>query len=140
MDINSIPLFSMLRSRLGYLTQREQLISQNVANSDTPGYAPRDLAPFTFSAQVQGATASGDGGMDGGGPAEGHIPLKPMAGATIFKPLVKPDSEAKLDGNSVTLEDQMIKMNEARMDYDAAIGFYQKSLGLLRMAARAPGK
>ena len=26
------------------------------------------------------------------------------------------------------------------MDYDAAIGFYQKSLGLLRMAARAPGK
>jgi flagellar basal-body rod protein FlgB len=34
----------------------------------------------------------------------------------------------------------MLKMSEARMSYDAAIGFYQKSLGLLRMASRAPGR
>jgi flagellar basal-body rod protein FlgB len=40
----------------------------------------------------------------------------------------------------VVLEDQMIKMTDARMNYDAAIGFYQKSLSLLRMAARAPGR
>jgi flagellar basal-body rod protein FlgB len=26
------------------------------------------------------------------------------------------------------------------MNYDAAIGFYQKSMSLLRMAARAPGR
>jgi flagellar basal-body rod protein FlgB len=40
----------------------------------------------------------------------------------------------------VVLEDQMIKMSEARMQYDAAIGFYQKSMALLRMAARPPGR
>ena len=34
----------------------------------------------------------------------------------------------------------MMKMTEARLDYDAAIGFYQKSMNLLRMAARPPGK
>jgi flagellar basal-body rod protein FlgB len=50
------------------------------------------------------------------------------------------DSEVTLDGNGVVLEEQMIKMTEARVDYDAAIGFYQKSMGLLRMAARPPGK
>ena len=33
----------------------------------------------------------------------------------------------------------MIKMNQAKADYDAAIGLYQKSLSLLRMAARKPG-
>jgi len=33
----------------------------------------------------------------------------------------------------------MIKMTEARMNYDAAISFYQKSMSLLRMAARKPG-
>jgi flagellar basal-body rod protein FlgB len=38
------------------------------------------------------------------------------------------------------LEDEMIKMSDARMDYDAAVGFYQKSLGLLSLATRAPGK
>jgi flagellar basal-body rod protein FlgB len=32
----------------------------------------------------------------------------------------------------------MIKIGEARMQYDAAIGFYQKSLNMLRLAARKP--
>jgi flagellar basal-body rod protein FlgB len=49
------------------------------------------------------------------------------------------DSETTLDGNGVVLEDQMMKMTETRMEYDAAIGFYQKSMALLRMAARRPG-
>ena len=50
------------------------------------------------------------------------------------------DSETTLDGNSVVLEEQMMKMSEARMAYDAAVGFYQKSLNLLRTAARPPGR
>jgi len=49
-------------------------------------------------------------------------------------------SETTLDGNQVVLEDEMIRMGEARMNYDAAVGFYQKSLSMLRMAARAPGR
>ena len=32
-----------------------------------------------------------------------------------------------------------MKMSESAHDYDAAIGFYQKSLGLLRLAVRQPG-
>jgi flagellar basal-body rod protein FlgB len=34
----------------------------------------------------------------------------------------------------------MMKLTDSRMNYDAAISFYQKSLGLLTMASRAPGK
>jgi flagellar basal-body rod protein FlgB len=33
----------------------------------------------------------------------------------------------------------MMKMSDARMNYDAAVGFYQKSLDLLRLATRKPG-
>jgi flagellar basal-body rod protein FlgB len=60
--------------------------------------------------------------------------------AGAFKTVKGADTETTLDGNSVVLEDQMIKMSEARMQYDAAIGFYQKSMALLRMASRAPGR
>ena len=60
--------------------------------------------------------------------------------APVFQPVTGTDSETTLDGNKVVLEDQMAKMTEARMDYEAAIGFYQKSLEMLRMAARPPGK
>jgi len=41
MTLDDIPLFAMLRGRLGYLSERERLIAQNVANADTPGYTPR---------------------------------------------------------------------------------------------------
>jgi flagellar basal-body rod protein FlgB len=34
----------------------------------------------------------------------------------------------------------MIKMSDARLDYDVAISFYQKSMNMLRMAARPPGR
>jgi hypothetical protein len=66
--------------------------------------------------------------------------MTPKRSMTISKPKGAPDSEITLDGNGVVLEEQSMKLIEARMDYEAAIGFYQKSLGLLRMAARAPGK
>lgn len=142
MNIDTIPLFSMLRSRLGYLTQREGLIAQNVANASTPNYAPRDLDGFTFQGAMQaseGGGAAAAGGLAAAPSAEGHIALQAAKPAGAWKAQVTPDSEATLDGNQVVLEDQMMKMSEARMDYDAAIGFYQKSLGLLRMAARRPG-
>ena len=76
MNIDTIPLFSMLRSRLGYLTQREGLISQNVANASTPNYAPRDLDGFSFSgAMAASEGGSGAGGLEAAPAAEGHIAL-----------------------------------------------------------------
>jgi flagellar basal-body rod protein FlgB len=52
------------------------------------------------------------------------------------KTMQAPDSETTLNGNAVVLEEEMIKMSDARMNYDAAISFYQKSLNLIRMASR----
>ena len=140
MDISGIPLFAMLRQRLGYLGERQRVIAQNVANADTPGYAPRDLKAFTFTAQVQSAA-----GMSMVQPAQtsvAHMPggFKRLGGGGTFRAVSTADSETTLDGNGVVLEDQMIKMAEARMQYDAAIGFYQKSMALLRMASRPPGR
>ena len=57
-----------------------------------------------------------------------------------FKTTRTHSSETTLDGNSVVLEEEMLKMADARMSYDAAIGFYQKSMGILRMAARPPSR
>ena len=148
MDPTQIPLFAMLRQRLGYLSERQKLISENVANSDTPGYQPKDLKPFSFDATLQSLAGSGASGAAGGagGPVmtqPGHMGLPGGAGGAAqarFRTVTARDSETTLDGNSVVLEDEMMKMSDARTNYDAAISFYQKSLSLLRTAARAPGK
>ena len=133
MNIGDIPFFAMLKGRLGYLSERQQVVAQNVANADTPGFKPSDLTPFKFHVK---AAAAGDAGS----PARTqpmHLPgtLPSVAGAQVRKGA---DSETTMDGNSVVLEEEMVKMTEARMNYDAAISFYQRSLGLLRTAARKP--
>lgn len=140
MNLNDIPLFAMLKGRLGHLNQRQQVIAENVANASTPGYVARDLKPYSFQAQAEAAAtlrpvapattrANHIQGAGGGG-----------AASTQYKRIHAPDSETTLDGNQVVLEEEMMKMTEARMNYDAAIGFYQKSMNILKMAARPPGR
>ena len=48
MNLPDVPLFSMLRERMTWLNQRQDVLSQNVANADTPGYVARDLKPLDF--------------------------------------------------------------------------------------------
>ena len=139
MNLADIPLFSMLRGRLSYLSERQRLIAQNVANSDTPGFAPRDLKPFSFHTQAHAAPIAGAQAVTHAGHMISPSARRPGAAAG-FKATKSEVIETTLDGNSVSLEEEMLKMTDARMSYDAAIGFYQKSLNLLRMAAKPPGR
>jgi flagellar basal-body rod protein FlgB len=142
MDLNGIPLFALLQNKLGYLSERQKVIAQNVANASTPGFTPTDLKPFEkqpgldpkASAGVLAQPAQSEG-VSLGAAVIKNKPAQPKSWASQSAP----DSETTLNGNQVVLEEQMLKMSESRSDYDAAIGFYQKSLGLLHLAVRKPG-
>jgi flagellar basal-body rod protein FlgB len=143
MDLNGIPLFALLQNKLGYLGERQKVIAQNVANASTPGFTPTDLKPFEkqpgldpmSNATVLAQPGQTDSGISLGSPVASHKPGQ----ARRYVAESAPDSETTLNGNQVVLEEQMLKMSESRSDYDAAIGFYQKSLGLLHLAIRKPG-
>ena len=62
------------------------------------------------------------------------------AAAGQWKSITAGDSETKIDGNKVVVEDQMAKLTESRMQYQAVIGFYEKAMDMLKMSATAPGK
>ncbi len=142
MNLAEIPLFSMLKGRMGYLAERQKVLAENVANADTAKFVPNDLKPFSFDAKVQAQQmAQAGGGSAMAATQAGHMTPKGErrgVGAQ-YKTQKSPDSETTLNGNAVVLEEEMIKMTEARMNYDAAISFYQKSMNLLRMSARRPG-
>ena len=128
---DDIPLMSMLKSQMGYLNQRQKLISQNVANADTPGYMPKDLKSF-------------DGVLDAQGPAGALVRTNPMhlepAGlkGAVATPVDAPDSETRMDGNSVVLEEEMMKMADSRSDYDTAVTLYEQAMSMIRTAASKP--
>ena len=57
MSISDLPVLSALRTKMQWHQERQRVLSENVANSDTPNFKPRDLVEPKFDAT--GATAAG---------------------------------------------------------------------------------
>jgi len=126
MAIADIPILSMLRTRMAWHQQRQQVLAQNVANADTPNYRPMELV----APQPQGA-----GGLQPlqlARDAPGQI--AGLADSATFSGN-RQQYEVRPAGNAVTLEDEMLKVAANQMDYQAATQLYTHSLSLIKLAA-----
>ena len=61
MKMPDTPFLSLLRERMTWLHQRQDLLAQNVANADTPRYVARDLKAQDFSEALKKATNQSSG-------------------------------------------------------------------------------
>src|SRR5512146_2683349 len=52
MAVTSIPLFSLLTGRMSWLSARQSVLAENVANSETPNYVVHDLKPMDFESLI----------------------------------------------------------------------------------------
>lgn len=139
MDLAQTPFFGLLRTRLSQLSERQRLISENIANASTPGYRPRDIDTSAFErAMASGET--GQGGLQMTRTSAMHMAPGGATGASQASVQAHVDSETTIDGNAVVLEDEMAKAADTRMQFETGIALYQKGLDLIRMAARAPGR
>jgi flagellar basal-body rod protein FlgB len=126
MAITDIPIFAMLRTKMQWHQQRQQVLAQNVANADTPRYRPLDL--------VEQKLQLGAPGPSGGQLARtnpGHLSGFTDAGDFRNNPS---QYQVRPAGNAVNIEDEMIKVAANQMDYQAATQLYTRSLGLWRTA------
>ncbi len=60
MSINDLPVLSALRTRMQWHQERQRVLAENVANSDTPNFKPRDLVEPKLD--VNGTNATGASG------------------------------------------------------------------------------
>ncbi|MCZ8314508.1 flagellar basal body rod protein FlgB [Phreatobacter sp.] len=139
MATSDVPIFSMLRNRMRWHQDRQKLLAENVANSETPGYRARDLAPPNFDSMLRGGprAAASAGASTGVGPVRtdpGHIGATGSTVQNRFDVRRNTGLVATPDGNRVNLEDEMLKVAQNQMDYQAVAGLYQRSLGLVRIA------
>ena len=126
MAISDLPILSMLRTRMQWHQERQRVLSENVANADTPKFRPSDLTLPNFDrpppAQVS-LVATNPAHLSGLG-----------GGASRFASAREGGYEARPSGNAVSLEDEMMKVASNQMDYQAATTLYSKSLGLVKTA------
>ena len=136
MNATDVPLMSMLRERMSWLEQRQSVLSQNVANADTPGFVARDLVPQNFESLLKGSGPSpfhiGLGGSDAH-----HIGV--TSSANDYSSRETPDVEESLNGNSVSLEQEMIKVSDTQAQFQAATNLYSKALSMMRTALGKSG-
>jgi len=125
MDLSRTPLYQMITQRMGWLTERQRVIAQNVANADTPGYQTRDLRR-----SISGACCRACASIS--------RPRRPMATisrrararatATASAPAVRDT----MSGNSVSLEREMTKAADSAVDYQLVTNIYRRQLNMLR--------
>jgi flagellar basal-body rod protein FlgB len=99
---------------------KQAFSAQNIANADTPGYRARDLPEFreTMREAQMGQRATRENHLNG------------STGRTL-------DINERRDamdpnGNTVSLEEEMVNAVDAKRQHDRALAIYRNSLTMLR--------
>ncbi len=137
MAFSDIPILSALKNKLKWHQARQSVLAQNIANANTPKYQPQDLKRVDFSSMVP-QSAGISTGVSPIKTNAAHIQIPAFSSSSNslsgFEVEQTVDWEITPNGNAVSLEDQMMKVTENQMEYQAATTLYSRSLGLLRLA------
>ena len=125
-----LELTRMAQALASHAGARLGVVAQNVANADTPGYKAKDVTSF-----AQSYARSPDGEMRATRP--GHFsgaddaqpPLIQRRGSLAGAP----------NGNSVSLEQEMVKAASARQDHDMALAIYRNTSSIIRASLGRQG-
>ena len=121
---NSLEIMKMAQGMAVHAAQRQSLIAENIANADTPRYRAQDMTAFAdaYRGEMQGR------GLHATRP--GHIT---SASSTHPANLVFDAAGAETpNGNTVSLETEMVRATEVRHQHDMALSIYKTSLDVLR--------
>ncbi len=108
----SLDILRMAQSFAAHAATRQEAIAQNVANADTPGYRSRDVVPFSDYWQATNA----------GGSATSQTLIRVEGHPATTSP----------DGNTVSLENEMMRAVSARQQHEMALGIYSMARDVLR--------
>lgn len=129
MDFSKIALFSMMKTKMGYLSERQDVLSQNIANVDTPGYQARDLKKLEFENMAMMHA--------------NKLAMRATSAAHQQPDRQEPDYRAEKTRktyemsptkNKVVIEEQMMKVAETSMQYQATTNLYKKMSEMFKTA------
>lgn len=104
-------LISLATSMAAHAAKRQSVVAENIANANTPNYKARDLQAFQEAFR------------------ESRSAQVVLDGQATVKP----------DGNSVSLEQQVMKLTESRGQHEMALGLWERTLTMYRTALGRSG-
>lgn len=129
--LQNIGVLQGITAKMEWLNQLHTVIANNIANADTPGYRPHDLKPVDFAAMMDQSRIGGtltpvSTDTDHMGGRIGERRNKEQDQRTVY--------EAAPSGNSVILEEQLMKSQTVMLDYQLMTNLYRKNVGMFKTA------
>lgn len=130
MDFNDTTILRLAKTQMRYQGQRQALLSQNIANIDTPGFAAQDLKPLNFShmAELEAKRLE----------IRATSPAHMMGVRDNSGPFRDEKSRYSFETtpvkNNVALEEQMAKINLTGINFQMASGLYKKMNTMVKSA------
>jgi flagellar basal-body rod protein FlgB len=106
-----LEIFNLASARAQHAAARQAVVAQNIANADTPGYRAQDVGDFVDTWRR----------LQSGG-AESAMPLRVIDAGTPASP----------NGNTVSLELEMLRGIEAQRAHSRALQVYGSAMSILR--------
>lgn len=125
-----LDIFEAIGRKMAWLGQRQSVLAQNIANADTPDYRPQDLKEGAFASALRRSlpkvrpAATDPKHLQGTAMRDGEADVDDQ----------KRVYEVAPSGNSVVLEEQMIKVGKTQMDYQMLSNLYRRHAEMLRTA------
>ena len=118
----------LLHKVLDLRQANQQVIGSNIANAETPGYSAQS---FSFEQQLH--SALGEGGLQPVTTQPNHIPLSPanldQVSGTVS---ASKDRTGIGDQNNVSVDQEMVKLSENEILYEAAVTMLNKKMAMVK--------
>ncbi|WHA04788.1 hypothetical protein N3Z17_06100 [Candidatus Bandiella numerosa] len=116
-------VLEVYKNYVDFLSKNDTVISQNIANADTPKYLPKKLEdkknPFSYDIK-----------LDTTNPMHIHAEEK----NSKYKLSTAEIVEIKPDGNAVTLENELLKKNQNSVKLHQVSNMYSKAKNMMKYA------
>ncbi|SIO31959.1 FlgB family protein [Vannielia litorea] len=120
---DQLEILSMARGLAAHSAARQSVVAQNLAQADTAGYKARDIASFGESYRAQPGLALRT-------TRSAH--MADTAPPPALRPVIERGVDGDPNGNTVSIESQMVKSAEIQTRHEMALSVYRTTLGILR--------
>ncbi|NIQ94440.1 MAG: flagellar basal body rod protein FlgB, partial [Desulfuromonadales bacterium] len=103
-----------------------KVLADNIANSDTPEYKPRDLKEGQFRRVLRNELPP----IDPQPTHPAHLQGTVLQGGAAKSLRQKETYETSPSGNAVVLEEQLIKVAKTQSDYQLIVNLYRKHMDM----------
>ncbi len=132
MDLKNLKVFSMAAKNMDYLSARQQVLAENIANANTPDYLAKDINKPNFSEELRHQMPLKTTNSK-------HFPVIGIQHSSnkVYTP--RPTQALTLDGNGVDLEKQLNEVSNTKGTYNEMLKIYNKTKAMIEASAKTTG-